>query len=223
MAFKIWDPDTRRVLIRSLVRTADPNKGAIPNRCLDPQESFLPEDNNDSGEESEGQNSTPKKRQTFIGGPRRSRRLRKANKTTWIEENIKDLKTRSNAFKTKPTSFAKKVGKVMKCWLAMVNSFTSVINTGEFHHIGSDVQIKGPSPDHHVLETILPECPLQQKANLARQQELQFLDLMDEEKEREFNPDMILDHRVSIKPRKKINLVKNKDDSTTNKIKVIRE
>ena len=62
LAFKIWDPDTRRVLIRSLVRTADPNKGAIPNRCLDPQESFLPEDNNDSGEESEGQNPNPKKR-----------------------------------------------------------------------------------------------------------------------------------------------------------------
>ena len=45
--------DTRRVVTRSLVRTADPNKGAIPNRCLDPPESFLPEDNNDSGEENE--------------------------------------------------------------------------------------------------------------------------------------------------------------------------
>ena len=46
---------------------------------------------------------------------------------------------------------------------------------------------------------------------------------MDEEKEREFNPDMILDHRVSMKPRKKIDLVKNKDGSTANKVKVTRE
>lgn len=223
MAFKIWDPDTRKVVTRLLVRTAYPNKGSIQNRCLDPPESFLPEDNNDSGEENEG--SSPRRKQPFKGGSRRSRRLGRANKTTWIKEDIKDLETRSNAFKTKPTSFDKKVGKVMTCWLVLVNSFTSIINTGEFQHIGPDIQVKGQIPNHRVLETTTPECPLLHKANMARLNDLQLLDMVDEDTdmEKEFNPDMILDHRVSIKPRRIITQMQNKDGTTTNKVKVTRE
>ena len=77
LAYKIWDPENNNMLKRSLVRTTDQNKGAIPNRCLDPPESTQ----TDSGEEDESQ-SVPRRSQRFTGGTRKSKRLRRINKAS---------------------------------------------------------------------------------------------------------------------------------------------
>ena len=228
LAYKIWDSETNNVLTRSLVRTADPNKGAIPNRCLDPPESTPTntDDGADSGEEDESQ-SVLKRSQQFTGGPRKSKRLRRTNninKTSWIHEDIKDLETRSSAFQTKPFPMKKKVNLVRECWATLTKLFANTINTGTFQPLGDLHDVEKPELDSHELETMIPTCPLQHRAHMAKMQDLQMNDLINEENSEDmtFIPEAILDHRVSKKPRKQITVVTRPDGTTQHQVKVKR-
>ena len=119
----------------------------------------------------------------------------------------------------------------------MVSSFNTMIDNHKVKPIGITKEIPGPIPDAHVLETklgIIDElgkdknpigCPLLTHANLAMKKELQFMDIINDEEDKDisFVPNAILDHKVMKTPRREIHKSKDKNGKESTHIKIIRE
>ena len=118
----------------------------------------------------------------------------------------------------------KKVNLVRKCWVTLIKSFANTINTGTFQPLGDLHDVEKPELDSHELETMIPTCPLQHRAHMAKMQDLQMNDLINEDdvEDMTFIPEAILDHRVSKKPRKQITVVTRPDGTTQHQVKVKR-
>ena len=93
----------------------------------------------------------------------------------------------------------------------------------------------GGIPHSHILETkvniiddeinLTNDTDLVTHANLTMKKELQFMDIVEDEKEQDisFVPRRIIDHKISREPRREIHKSKDKNGKDVFKVKIVQE
>ena len=249
MTFDIWSDRTKRVIQRSAVRSADPNRGGIPNLRVEFEEDSLPKE---EPEIVEPQNLLDTPGLTCPPSPSLKQKRTKKHKVRWHEcqeapeeacdeshgfhDAMEDISsdfnpkiTTDDLDQSNPERRKKLKRSCRKAHLLTASAFLSlasasaavpIIDSGcNFYQLEAPASactdLFNKDNEYHILETCIePSQDCLSHEAFVRKMQLQYFDALEDSAEEDwsFVPIGVLDHRVSITPRRKI--IQNGDQTS---------